>query len=57
MKWYSSIRTVLSAFLGIRRSAAVAEDEKLPLWLLILTAVFLAAVFIVGLLLIVHLVV
>jgi hypothetical protein len=57
MKWRASLRAVLSAFFGVRRVATVHEDEKLPVWLLIVTAVLLAAVFIGGLLLIVNLVV
>jgi hypothetical protein len=57
MKWRASLRAVLSAFFGVRRAATVHEDEKLPVWLLIVTAVLLAAVFIGGLLLIVNLVV
>lgn len=57
MRWRASVRAVLSAFFGIRRGATVHEDEKLPLWLLIVTALLLAAVFIGGLILIVNLVV
>lgn len=57
MKLRSSVRAVLSAFFGVKRGASVSEEEKLPLWLVIATAIGLVAVLIVGLIVIVNLVV
>lgn len=57
MNWLRTVGTVLSAFFGIRRGKAAAQDVKLPFWQILLIALMLLALFITLLATVVHMVV
>jgi hypothetical protein len=57
VSWLRALRTVLSAFFGIRRGKEAAQDVKLPFRQVLLIALLLMALFIALLAIVVHLVV